>query len=117
MFTGDAAEAIDLYQSLFDDFEILSMDEKAGEVAQARIRFAGQEVMVIDSKPVHDFHFTPSMSIFVECDSAEDVDRLFGELSEFGSVLMALGSYPFAARFAWVQDRFGLSWQLRYRDA
>ena len=58
--------------------------------------------------------FTPSTSFFVTCESESEVDRLFVALSEGGSVLMGLDSYPFAKRYAWVQDRFGVSWQLLF---
>ena len=65
-----------------------------------------------DSPPVHDFTFTPSFSIFVDVASAEELDRLFAGLSEGGAVLMPLDEYGFSRRFGWVNDRFGVSWQL-----
>ncbi len=46
------------------------------------------------------------------CETKEEVDELFAALSKDGEVLMPLGSYPFSERFAWVVDRFGVSWQL-----
>ena len=52
------------------------------------------------------------MSFFVTCADEPEIDRLFAALSEGGSVMMALDTYPFAAKYAWVQDRFGVSWQL-----
>ena len=60
----------------------------------------------------HDFTFTPSTSFFVSCDSDSEVDRVSAALSEGGSVLMKLGAYPFAKRHRWLQDEFGVSWQL-----
>jgi predicted 3-demethylubiquinone-9 3-methyltransferase (glyoxalase superfamily) len=60
----------------------------------------------------HAFTFTPSTSVFVECESQAELDSVFGRLSEGGSVLMPVGNYGFSTRFGWVQDRFGLSWQL-----
>jgi len=71
--------------------------------------------MAMDSPPVHEFTFTPSTSFFVTCESQSEVDRLFAALSEGGGVLMGLDSYPFAKRYAWVNDRFGVSWQLVFR--
>jgi len=50
----------------------------------------------------------------VDCASAAEVDRLFAALSDQGKTLMPLDAYPFARRFAWVNDRFGVSWQLRF---
>jgi predicted 3-demethylubiquinone-9 3-methyltransferase (glyoxalase superfamily) len=122
MFTGQAEEAIGFYVDLFDDSGIESVENygddnpgMAGQIVHARVRIAGQLVLVMDSPPVHDFTFTPSTSFFVSCDSDSEVDRLFSALSEGGSVLMALDVYPFAKRYAWVNDRFGVSWQLVYR--
>jgi predicted 3-demethylubiquinone-9 3-methyltransferase (glyoxalase superfamily) len=57
------------------------------------------------------------MSFFVPCASAVEVDRLYAALADGGSVLMELDSYPFAQRYAWVQDRFGVSWQLIFGQA
>ena len=51
-------------------------------------------------------------AFFVNCPTEAEVDRLYAGLSDGGSVMMALDKYPFAARYAWVQDRFGVSWQL-----
>jgi predicted 3-demethylubiquinone-9 3-methyltransferase (glyoxalase superfamily) len=122
MFTGQAEEAIGFYTGLFDDSGIESVEHygdnvpgMAGQIVHARVRVAGQLVLAMDSAPVHDFTFTPSTSFFVSCDSDVEVDRLFAALSEGGSVLMGLDTYPFAKRYAWVNDRFGVSWQLVYR--
>jgi predicted 3-demethylubiquinone-9 3-methyltransferase (glyoxalase superfamily) len=52
------------------------------------------------------------MSLFVDCENAAEVDRLFAGLSEGGQVMMPLDAYPFSPRFAWVADKFGVSWQL-----
>jgi predicted 3-demethylubiquinone-9 3-methyltransferase (glyoxalase superfamily) len=60
----------------------------------------------------HDFTFTPSISLFVTCDTEEEIDRLFEKLSQDGSVLMPLSDYPFSEKFAWVEDKYGVSWQL-----
>lgn len=54
----------------------------------------------------------PSSSIFVECESQEELDRTFNVLSQDGQVLMPLGDYGFSRCFGWVNDRFGVSWQL-----
>jgi predicted 3-demethylubiquinone-9 3-methyltransferase (glyoxalase superfamily) len=60
----------------------------------------------------HGFTFTPSLSLFVDCESEADLERIFAALSEGGGVLMPLGNYGFSRRFGWVNDRFGVSWQL-----
>ena len=79
---------------------------------QATFSLAGQVFRCFDSPPVHDFTFTPSFSIWVEATSEEEQDRLFAGLSEGGAVLMELGDHGFSRRFGWVNDRFGVSWQL-----
>lgn len=61
----------------------------------------------------HAFSFTPAISFAVACEDEAEVDRLFAALSQGGQVLMDLGAYPFAKRFGWVNDKFGVSWQLR----
>ncbi|MGA7668802.1 MAG: VOC family protein [Nitrolancea sp.] len=119
MFTGQAEEAMNLYASVFPDAEIEQIqrygegeDGAEGTVMRAVFRLQNQRFVCIDSPPVHAFGFTPSISMFVECPSAEEVDRICARLSDGGSVMMPLGEYPFSNRFAWISDHFGVSWQL-----
>lgn len=119
MFEGAAEAAIDFYVSLFPDSAITAIarygegeEGAAGTVRLARVALGGRPFMCIDSPVRHGFTFTPATSLYVTCDSAAEVDRLFARLSEGGTVLMPLDAYPFSARFAWVNDRFGVSWQL-----
>lgn len=58
------------------------------------------------------FTMNPSISFFVGCSSEEEVERLWKALSEGGRALMELGEYPFSKKYGWIQDRFGVSWQL-----
>jgi predicted 3-demethylubiquinone-9 3-methyltransferase (glyoxalase superfamily) len=60
----------------------------------------------------HRFTFTPAMSFVLDCDSDQQLDAAFAELSDGGTVLMPLQAYPFSTKFGWLQDRFGVSWQL-----
>ena len=119
MFDGNAEEAMNLYASLFKQSEILSITRyganeagNEGTVQQALFTLNGQQFMCIDSTIQHAFSFTPSMSLFVRCDTEEDVDAVFAKLSQDGQILMPLGEYPFSPKFAWVSDKFGVSWQL-----
>jgi len=121
MFEGDAEAAMTFYVSLFADARIETITRydangpgKAGSVMVATMSLQGQKLMCIDSAVKHDFTFTPAISLFVECDGAEEVDSLFQKLSDGGKVLMPLNAYPFAKRFGWVNDRFGVSWQVRF---
>ena len=113
MFTGRAEEAMNLYVSLFPDGAITSLQRnEGGQVQVATFTLAGQELTCIDSPPVHAFTFTPSMSLSVQCDDEAQLDRLFAELSKDGQVLMEPADYGFSAKYAWISDRFGVSWQL-----
>lgn len=120
MFQGGHAEkAMNLYVSLFDDGEILDVmrwqrgeQGAEGSIKLARFRAAGQCVLTSDSPIKHAFDFTPSWSFFVDCASGEEQERLFAELSAGGETLMPLDDYGFSKRFAWIADRFGVSWQL-----
>lgn len=114
---GRAEEAMRLYVSLFEQSRILEI-ERFGEgeaeprVKRGRFMLAGAEYAAMDSGGEHQFGFTPAISLFVDCDSEEQLDGAFAELSEGGNVLMPLQAYPFSRRFGWVEDRFGVSWQL-----
>ena len=123
MFVGDqcgkAEEAISFYVSLFEDSRVVDVerysaadDEPEGNIKRARFSLRGREFIAMDSSADHHFTFTPAVSIVATCDREEEVDELYGKLSDGGRVLMPLQSYPFSARFAWVDDRFGVSWQL-----
>lgn len=119
MFEGQAEDAMNFYTSLFEDSAILSItrygpnDEGTeGTVVHATFSLKGQEFMCIDSYVKHEFTFTPSMSLYVNCETEEEIDGLYAKLSHAGEVLMPLDRYPFSEKFAWIADRFGVSWQL-----
>ena len=127
MFVGEQAgraeEAMNFYVSLFpnshiDAIERFGPDEGSPQdhVKQARFTLDGQEYRAMDS-PGHAFTFTPAMSIFVQCSTEDEIDALFEKLSANGGVLMPLDKYPFSRKFAWVADRFGVSWQLNLPHA
>jgi predicted 3-demethylubiquinone-9 3-methyltransferase (glyoxalase superfamily) len=119
MFIGQAEAAMNLYTSLFKQSAILNITRYAaneagaeGTVRQATFTLNGQEFMCIDSEAVHAFTFTPSISLYVRCETEEEIDRVFAILSEGGQILMPLDRYPFSPKFGWLSDRFGVSWQL-----
>lgn len=119
MFEGAAEEAMKLYVSLFEDSEILEVNKYGsdgpgpeGTIMVARFTVAGREFQCADSPMKHDFTFTPAMSIFVNCASEEELSSAFETLSAGGTVLMPLDNYGFSSRFGWLNDRFGVSWQL-----
>lgn len=120
MFQGGTAQAaLDLYLATFPDSGIVRVEHwaqgEAGPVGTIKIAvftICGQEFMCSDSPVKHDFEFTPSSSTFVDFDSVEELERVFSVLSEGGKILMPLDNYGFSQRFGWVNDRFGVSWQL-----
>ena len=122
MFTGNAEEAMTFYVSLFPNSRVHGISrhgpdqpDMEGKLQQARFEIDGQSVICIDSPAVHAFTFTPAISLYVTCQDAETLDRAFNALAENGKVFMPLDAYPFSPRFGWVQDRFGVSWQLSLR--
>lgn len=114
MFHGQAEEAMKFYTSIFDRSEIKQvMHHENGQVLHATFTLKGQTFMCIDNTSGDHHAFTPAISLFVDCDSEEEIDRVFGQLSLDGQVLMPLGPLPpFSEKFGWVQDRFGVSWQI-----
>jgi len=119
MFDGKAEQAMNFYTTVFKDARITAISRYGknetgaeGTVKHASFTLNGQEFMAIDSSVKQPFTFTPAISIFVKCETVEEIDRLFAKLSEGGQVLMPLDRYDFSERFSWVQDKFGVSWQL-----
>ena len=119
MFDGNAEEAMDFYISLFAGSKVLSLTRYGpneagaeGTVMHATFSLNGQEFMCIDSNVRHEFTFTPAVSLYVACETEPEIDQLFEKLSQGGQVLMPLDRYPFSEKFAWIADKFGVSWQL-----
>ena len=113
MFQGKCGEALAFYAETLPGARIVSLERKPdGTVAMARLSVAGLEIMANDSPPVHAFDFTPSTSTFLTVDTPEGVDALATVLGEGGKLHMPPDDYGFSQRFAWVQDRFGVSWQI-----
>lgn len=120
MFANGAEAAMRFYASLFPDARIEYLVRYGaegpgteGSVKQATLLLLDRKLEFFDSPVRHAFTFTPAISFAVTCDDAAEVDMLFAKLSEGGQVLMGLDAYPFAKCFGWVNDKFGVSWQLR----
>ena len=116
-----AQRALDLYFATFPDSGMVSVARyaegepgPAGSIKLALFTLCGREFMCSDSPVKHGFTFTPASSTFVEFDSIPELERVFGVLSEGGEVLMPLDNYGFSERFGWINDRFGVSWQLNF---
>ncbi len=119
MFEGRAEEAMNAYVALVPNSRVIAINRYGkgapgpeGSVVMARFELAGQEHRCSDSFVKHAFTFTPSMSLFLECGSEGEIDRIYAALLEGGQALMPIGDYGFSRRFGWLNDRFGVSWQL-----
>jgi predicted 3-demethylubiquinone-9 3-methyltransferase (glyoxalase superfamily) len=122
MFDGVAEEAMNFYASLFRGSEITRIERygageqgSEGTIKKAHFTLAGHHLICLDSPVKHAFSFTPSISIFVDCESVAELDEAFNQLSAGGSILMPVADYGFSTRFGWVNDRFGVSWQLNLK--
>ncbi len=113
-FDKEAREAADFYISIFKDGKIKSSsvlhNTPSGSVDIVTIDLAGQEFTLLSAGPL--FKFTPAVSFLVACSTTQEVDQLWSKLSEGGTALMEIGKYPFSEKYGWVQDKFGLSWQV-----
>jgi predicted 3-demethylubiquinone-9 3-methyltransferase (glyoxalase superfamily) len=107
-FDGAAAEAAKFYAATFPDAEVTGESPP-----MVWLRVADLDLRLLDGGP--EFEVDGSMSFFHECRTRAEIDSLFQALSEGGTVLMELGEYPFAQRYGWVADRFGVHWQLILR--
>lgn len=119
MFEGAAEQAITFYTSLFANGRIIEISRYGAEgpgpegtVQRAAFSLDGQLFYCSDSFVQHAFSFTPSWSVWIETESDDELERLFSALGEGGTERMPLGDYGFSRRFGWVDDRFGVSWQL-----
>lgn len=117
MFEGRAEEAIQFYQSVFKNVEVVFINyfesgEMEGKVMQSLITINGNPVILNDANVSETSKFTPSMSFFIECDSMDELITIYEKIKSKGSILMPLEDYGFSRQFAWVTDPFGVSWQL-----
>jgi len=100
-YNGQVEEAVNFYTSIFKKSKILSMNRMPdGKVMTSTFQLEGQDFMALDGGP--QFKFTPAISFFVDCKTQEEVDELWEKLSVGGR----------KDRCGWLQDKFGLSWQI-----
>jgi len=119
MFEGKAEEAMNFYVSLFSGGEVLGIARYGangpgveGSVMKASFSIGSQTILCTDSVVKHGFTFTPAFSLFVDCESEEQIDLVYSALLAGGTANMPLGAYGFSRKFGWVNDRYGVSWQL-----
>ena len=120
-FNNRAEEAVNFYTTVFNTSKInrvtrqnvnmaATSASKDETVITALFAIEGYEFVAINGGPFFDI--TPVISFFVNCESIQEIDTLWRKLSKGGKVLMEFGRYPFSERYGWVQDKFGVSWQL-----
>jgi|SRR5690606_20736713 len=114
-----AEEAMNFYVELFGNSKVIDIQRygkdgpgKEGTVVKAIFELNGAQFICSDSFIQHEWSFTPAVSNWVECSTEKEIYHLFAELSENGEVKMPLDNYGFSKQFAFVEDRFGVSWQL-----
>jgi predicted 3-demethylubiquinone-9 3-methyltransferase (glyoxalase superfamily) len=119
-YDKEAVEAAHFYASVFPDSKVTSVttlhDTPSGDCDQVSFEIWGQKFMAISAGPY--FKLNPSVSFFVNFDpsrdksAAEKLGEVWNKLSDGGMALMPLDKYPFSERFGWIQDKYGVSWQL-----
>ena len=114
---------MNFYIELFDNSKITNIKRwgtegpgKEGTVMHATFILNGKLFMSSDSPAVHEWGFTPAISNYVECKDESELERLFTALSENGKILMPLNNYGFSQKFGFLEDKFGVSWQLNLQQ-
>ncbi len=117
-FDKEAKEATALYVSLFPDSKIKNISElkntPSGDTDIVSFNLAGKDFMAISAGPY--FKFNPSVSLFAVFDNEEEIDKVWNALADGGKVLMEYNTYPWAKKYGWLQDKYGLSWQLSFSE-
>jgi predicted 3-demethylubiquinone-9 3-methyltransferase (glyoxalase superfamily) len=117
-FDKEAKEAAAFYVSLFPDSKVNNIsritDTPSGDCDVVTFTLAGQDFMSISAGPY--FKFNPSISLFVDFDKEEDIKKAWDTLIQGGKTLMPLDTYPWAKKYGWLADKYGLTWQLSMSD-
>ncbi len=130
-YDTEAKEAANFYTSIFPDSKVTNVtrlhDTPSGDCDVVSFELWGQMFMAISAGPI--FKFNPSVSFLVnfdpllfgssssrDKDAREKLDAVWAKLSEGGKILMPLDKYPFSERYGWLQDKYGVSWQLILTD-
>ncbi len=125
-FDKEAEEAVNFYTSIFKNSKVGNKSyygdvgkeihgQEAGKLMSVDFQLEGLDFIALNAGPV--FILNPSISLFVRCKTIEELDGLYKKLSEGGSVLMPLDKYDFAEKYAWINDKYGVSWQIGQDDS
>ena len=115
-FDKEAAEAGEFYLKVFQNSRLLSRvkipDTPSGEVEALTLEIEDANLMLLSAGPY--FKVNPSISLMVSCTTKEEVVRYWNAFIEGGNILMPLDAYGFSEYYGWVEDKYGVSWQLMY---
>lgn len=103
-FDNNAEEAMNFYISIFKDSRITTTKRFADKLMMGTFELNGQAFMVLNGGP--EFKFTEAISMFVNCESQEEVDEYWNKLLEGGK----------PQQCGWLKDKYGLSWQIVPKD-
>jgi predicted 3-demethylubiquinone-9 3-methyltransferase (glyoxalase superfamily) len=117
-FDTQAKEASEFYVSVFPNSKIKTVqtlkNTPSGDCDIVNFQIEGLDFMAISAGPY--FKLNPSISLFVVFDNAEEIEIAWSKLVEGGKALMEFGTYPWAQKYGWLQDKYGLSWQLSWSE-
>ncbi len=117
-FDTQAKEATAFYTSLFDNSKVNSVttisNTPSGDSDIVTFTLSGQDFMAISAGPY--FKMNPSISLFVVFDNEKDIEAVWNKLIDGGKALMPFQTYPWAQKYGWLQDKYGLSWQLSFSE-
>jgi predicted 3-demethylubiquinone-9 3-methyltransferase (glyoxalase superfamily) len=117
-FDKEAKEATAFYATLFQDSKVVNITTitgtPSGDCDIVTFKLAGQDFMAISAGPY--FKFNPSISLFVVFDNESEIDAVWKKLIDGGKALMPYQTYPWAHKYGWLQDKYGLSWQLSWSE-
>ena len=121
MFSGKAEQAMRFYVSVFNESAILELirygheeEKDRDKISRGVIRIHNQTILRFDSLVEHNFSFTPSTSLVIECGTLSELNNVHDALAVNGEVLMSLDTYQRHQHMVWYNDQFGVSWQLVY---
>ena len=104
-FDNQAKEAAEYYCSVFDNSKMLSENPIV-----VQFEIAGKKILGLNGGPL--FKINPSISLFITCDTDEEIESIWKKLCDGGKIMMALDKYPWSEKYGWVADKFGMTWQI-----
>jgi predicted 3-demethylubiquinone-9 3-methyltransferase (glyoxalase superfamily) len=118
-FEKNLKEITDFYVSVFPGTNVKTSGElegtPSGTVEMATMEILGTDLSLMTAGPYMPFN--PTVSFIISCESIDEVDTLWSALSKTGTVLMELAEYPFADKYGWIQDKYGVSWQVMFSSS